>query len=144
MVEKEELGKLILFSDLEFMEKVGGGGFGEVWKGRWKSKKRIVAVKKFKELEKREVRQPLHTILESIVMTVRSFILQLHSNENRPLNDCYSPLQQEDSVRVVMWIMRISCLLISEYTVFQECICNLQSYCIMLLSARNLLFSTTI
>jgi len=73
VVEKEELGKLILFSDLEFMEKVGGGGFGEVWKGRWKSKKRIVAVKKFKELEKREVRQPLHTILESIVLTVALF-----------------------------------------------------------------------
>lgn len=106
VVEKEELGKLILFSDLEFMEKVGGGGFGEVWRGRWKSKKRIVAIKKFKELEKREVRQP-----------------------NRPLNDC-SLLQQEDSVRVIMCVMRISCLLISEYTVFHECICNLQSYCI--------------
>lgn len=73
VVEKEELGKLILFSDLEFMEKVGGGGFGEVWRGRWKSKKRIVAIKKFKELEKREVRQPLYTILESIVLTVALF-----------------------------------------------------------------------
>jgi len=124
VVEKEELGKLILFSDLEFIEKVGGGGFGEVWKGRWKSKKRIVAVKKFKELEKREVRQPLYTILESIVLTVCSFILQLHSNENRPLNDC-SLLQQGDSVTVIMCVMWISCLLISEYTAFHECICNL-------------------
>ena len=32
-------------SDLEFIEKVGSGGFGSVWKGQWISKQKIVAIK---------------------------------------------------------------------------------------------------
>ena len=32
-------------SDLEFIEKVGSGGFGSVWKGQWMSKQKIVAIK---------------------------------------------------------------------------------------------------
>ena len=55
--EEEELPK-IKYSDLEFVEKVGIGGFGEVWKGQWKSKDKPVAIKKSKcgEME-REVSQ---------------------------------------------------------------------------------------
>ena len=37
------------------MDKVGAGGFGQVWKGRWKSKNKIVAIKKVMDLEEREV-----------------------------------------------------------------------------------------
>ena len=69
MIEKEELGKPverleeqgeklklpIAFSELEFTEIVGCGGFGKVWKGKWESRKRTVAIKKCTELEKREV-----------------------------------------------------------------------------------------
>ena len=55
--EEEELPK-IKYSDLELVERVGSGGFGEVFKGRWKSKDKTVAIKKFKfgEME-REVSQ---------------------------------------------------------------------------------------
>ena len=55
--EKEELPK-INYSDLELVETVGSGGFGEVFKGRWRSKDKTVAIKKFKfgEME-REVSQ---------------------------------------------------------------------------------------
>ena len=55
--EEEELPK-IKYSDLEFVETVGSGGFGEVFKGQWKSKDKPVAIKKFKfgEME-REVSQ---------------------------------------------------------------------------------------
>ena len=44
----------IEYSDLEFKEKVGSGGFGTVSKGRWISKNKIVAIKVMVELEKRE------------------------------------------------------------------------------------------
>lgn len=27
----------IAFADLDFVEQIGGGGFGQVWKGKWKS-----------------------------------------------------------------------------------------------------------
>ena len=56
-LKEEEMAK-INYSDLEFVETVGSGGFGEVWKGRWKSKDKTVAIKKFKfgEME-REVSQ---------------------------------------------------------------------------------------
>ena len=37
------------------MDNVGAGGFGQVWKGRWKSKNKIVAIKKVMDLEEREV-----------------------------------------------------------------------------------------
>ena len=56
---KEQVEKLklpIKFSDLEFTELVGRGGFGEVWKGKWKSRERTVAIKKCNDLEKREVK----------------------------------------------------------------------------------------
>ena len=38
------------------MEKVGSGGFGSVWKGQWKSKKMIVAIKTLVDIDEREVR----------------------------------------------------------------------------------------
>ena len=55
--KEEELPK-IKYSDLEWVERVGSGGFGEVFKGQWKSKDKPVAIKKFKfgEME-REVSQ---------------------------------------------------------------------------------------
>jgi len=43
-------------SDLKFMEKVGSGGFGSVWKGQWISKKMIVAIKTLVDIDEREVR----------------------------------------------------------------------------------------
>ena len=43
------------FSDLEFYEKLGGGASGSVYRAKWKSKDKIVAVKKLLILE-REVR----------------------------------------------------------------------------------------
>ena len=42
-------------SDLEFMEKVGSGGFGSVWKGWWKSNKKTVAIKTLVDIDEREV-----------------------------------------------------------------------------------------
>ena len=42
-------------SDLDFMEKVGSGGAGSVWKGQWISKKKIVAVKILTDIDEREV-----------------------------------------------------------------------------------------
>ena len=53
--EKLQLPTDINYSDLEFVEMVGSGGFGQVWKGKWKSNKRTVAIKKTPALEKREV-----------------------------------------------------------------------------------------
>ena len=44
------------FSDLEFGEKVGSGGFGTVFKGRWKSKGLEVAIKRLQtHIRKEEV-----------------------------------------------------------------------------------------
>ena len=45
----------IEFSDLEFMENVGIGGYGTVSKGRWISKNKVVAIKMTWELSEREV-----------------------------------------------------------------------------------------
>jgi len=46
----------IEFSDLNIMEMVGSGGFGAVYKGRWISKNKIVAIKNVMTvLEEREV-----------------------------------------------------------------------------------------
>jgi len=39
------------------MEAIGVGGFGEVWKGQWKSTNKIVAIKKVTELEKQLKRE---------------------------------------------------------------------------------------
>ena len=55
--EDEGLPK-IKYSDLMLVETVGSGGFGEVFKGQWKSKHKTVAIKKFKFVEmEREVSQ---------------------------------------------------------------------------------------
>ena len=43
------------FSDLEFKEMVGSGGFGTVSKGRWISENKIVAIKTMVVLDEREV-----------------------------------------------------------------------------------------
>ena len=43
------------YSDLEFMEKVGGGGYGTVSKGRWISRDKIVAIKTLIVFDEREV-----------------------------------------------------------------------------------------
>jgi len=53
--EKLQLPTDINYTDLEFVEMVGSGGFGQVWKGKWKSNERTVAIKKTPALEKREV-----------------------------------------------------------------------------------------
>jgi len=45
----------IEYSDLEFKEKVGSGGFGTVSKGRWIPKNKIVAIKMLMDVEEREV-----------------------------------------------------------------------------------------
>ena len=44
----------ISFSDLEFGEKVGSGGFGTVFKGRWKSKGMDVAIKRLQNRIRKE------------------------------------------------------------------------------------------
>lgn len=40
------------FNDLEFFEKCGGGAFGSVYRARWKSQDKEVAVKKLLSLGK--------------------------------------------------------------------------------------------
>lgn len=42
----------IHFDDLEFFEKCGGGAFGSVYRARWKSQDKEVAVKKLLSLGK--------------------------------------------------------------------------------------------
>ena len=45
----------IEYSDLEFKEEVGSGGFGTVSRGLWVSENMIVAIKTMLVLEEREV-----------------------------------------------------------------------------------------
>ena len=45
----------IEYSDLELKENVGSGGFGTVFKGRWISKNKPVAIKMMMVLVEREV-----------------------------------------------------------------------------------------
>ena len=45
----------IEYSDLEFKETVGSGGFGTVFKGRWISQNKTVAIKMMMVLVEREV-----------------------------------------------------------------------------------------
>jgi serine/threonine protein kinase len=44
----------ISYSDLEFGETVGGGAFGTVYKGRWKSRGLEVAIKRATNVVKKE------------------------------------------------------------------------------------------
>jgi len=46
---------MIEYSDLEFFERVGEGLTATVWRGRWKSEDKVVAVKKMEEMTNREV-----------------------------------------------------------------------------------------
>ena len=50
----------IAFSDLEFFERLGEGSAGSVYRGRWKSKDTIVAIKKLLVLEKEVSLDSLH------------------------------------------------------------------------------------
>ena len=50
-------------SDLEFIEKVGSGGFGSVWKGQWMSKQKIVAIKILMDMDEKEVRDVRDTCI---------------------------------------------------------------------------------
>jgi len=59
-------------SDLEFIEKVGSGGFGSVWKGQWISKQKIVAIKILTDIDEREVRDLCDTCI------VLGTILSIH------------------------------------------------------------------
>ena len=45
----------IEFADLEFIERVGRGGSGCVWKGLWKSRNMTVAIKRVIDLPETEV-----------------------------------------------------------------------------------------
>jgi len=51
------LGKLaeIDYSDLQFLDPLGEGGFGMVYKGMWKSRNIFVAIKKQNIINEREV-----------------------------------------------------------------------------------------
>ena len=53
--EPGQLTRVEHYSDLEFMEKVGGGGYGTVSKGRWISRDKIVAIKTLIVFDEREV-----------------------------------------------------------------------------------------
>ena len=53
--EPGQLTQVEHYYDLEFMEKVGGGGYGMVWKGRWISRDKIVAIKTLIVFDEREV-----------------------------------------------------------------------------------------
>ena len=59
-------------SDLEFIEKVGSGGFGSVWKGQWMSKQKIVAIKILMDMDEKEVRDLRDTciVLGTVLSTL--------------------------------------------------------------------------
>ena len=46
---------VIDFRDLKFLEKLGEGGSGTVHSGRWKSRDKVVAIKKVNDIDEREV-----------------------------------------------------------------------------------------
>lgn len=43
------------YRDLEFMNQLGEGGFGTVYRGRWKSRDKVVAIKRLNIIDEREV-----------------------------------------------------------------------------------------
>ena len=63
----------VKYSDLEFGEKVGLGGFGSVSKGRWKSREMVVAIKTLNVFDEREVSY----ILSCNVRIVTIFLLDI-------------------------------------------------------------------
>jgi len=58
------------YSDLEFMEKVGGGGYGTVSKGRWISRNKIVAIKTLIVFDQREVNTELCSCIARNTLTL--------------------------------------------------------------------------
>ena len=50
------------FADLEFHERLGSGSAGTVYSGCWKSKKKIVAIKKLLTIEKEVWRDGEHQL----------------------------------------------------------------------------------
>ena len=46
---------MIDYSDLQFLDPLGEGGFGMVYKGTWKSTDKFVAIKKQNIINEREV-----------------------------------------------------------------------------------------
>jgi len=51
------LEALIEYSDLTDLKEVGEGGFGKVWRGKWISKGKTVAIKQVTNVVKNEVNQ---------------------------------------------------------------------------------------
>ena len=64
----------IEYSDLQFLgdKPLGGGGFGTVWKGKWKPGGNLVAIKKVLDLIEREV-GPMICIQKLVETLVSSF-----------------------------------------------------------------------
>ena len=69
----------ITFSDLEFFEKLGGGAAGSVYRGRWKSKNMVVAIKKLLVLEKEVSLGSLSLALTSTGWRSKEIVLLLDS-----------------------------------------------------------------
>ena len=56
----------IVYSDLKFLEVVGKGGFGIVWRGEWMPGKKVVAIKKMDKFE-REVSYDVYIVFINIL-----------------------------------------------------------------------------
>ena len=74
------------YSDLQFLgdEPLGGGGFGTVWKGKWKSGGNLVAIKKVMQLVKREVGPTI--CMQKLVETVVSSFKVMHARSARVIH----------------------------------------------------------
>lgn len=55
------------FDDLEFFEKCGGGAFGSVYRARWKSQDKEVAVKKLLSLGKEASFQNISIMWRNVI-----------------------------------------------------------------------------
>ena len=55
------------FDDLEFFERCGGGAFGSVYRARWKSQDKEVAVKKLLSLGKEASLQNIFIIWRNVI-----------------------------------------------------------------------------